>query len=111
MTDEQAFGLSNYWTLPIEDEHRTVGNCKHYALEKRQALIAAGLSPNALSLAVARTGWGEIHAVLIVTTNKGEFVLDNLEPGIRPWRDARYRWLARQTPGHPMQWVSVDAAS
>jgi predicted transglutaminase-like cysteine proteinase len=110
MSDEAAFGMSNYWTLPLEDEHRAVGNCKHYALEKRKALIDAGLSPDALSLAIVRTSWGELHAVLVVATDRGELVLDNLNSRILGWKDARYLWLARQAPGRPFSWVSVAQA-
>ena len=112
MTDEQAFGVADYWTLPLSDEPRPFGNCKHYALEKRKALVEAGFSPDALSIAIVKTRWGEVHAVLIVDTDKGDYVLDNLSPWIKGWRDVRYEWIERQTPGHPLRWAGVlaDAA-
>ncbi len=109
MSDEEAFGRSNYWTLPLEDEGRAVGNCKHFALEKRRALAEAGLPAAALSLAIVRTSAGELHAVLIVATNRGDLVLDNLSQKIRGWRELGYRWLARQIPGRPMDWVAGPA--
>lgn len=111
MTDEQAFGWSDYWTLPLTGEGgKGAGNCKHYVLEKRKALVEAGVPAAALSIAIVRTGWGEVHAVLIVATDKGELVLDNLTPAIRGWRQAPYTWLSRQVPGHPLQWATVAAA-
>ena len=107
MSDEQAFGMSDYWTLPLSDGPRPVGNCKHYALEKRKALVDAGFSPDALSIAIVKTGWGEIHAVLIVGTDKGDYVLDNLTPWIKGWQDVNYSWIERQTPGAPLRWAAL----
>ncbi len=109
-TDEEAFGVEDYWTLPLDSGGRAEGNCKHYALEKRRALIAAGMSEDVLSLAVVRTPQGETHAVLVVATDRGDFVLDNLTPEIRGWRDSGYTWLSRQTPGAPLRWAAIDSA-
>ena len=111
MSDEQAFGMSDFWTLPLSDGPRPVGNCKHYVLEKRKALVEAGVPPSALSIAILRTDVGEIHAVLIVATERGDFVLDNLVPGIRGWREPDYAWLSRQVPGRPLEWAAVGESS
>lgn len=108
MSDEQAFGVSNYWTLPLTDGPKAVGNCKHYALEKRKALVDLGFPAAALSLAVVKTRGGEIHAVLLVMTDQGEYVLDNLSPWVTPWTQSDYVWLTRQTPGEPLHWVTPD---
>ncbi len=107
MSDEQAFGISDYWTLPLSDGPRPVGNCKHYALEKRKALVDAGFSPDALSIAIVRTSWGEVHAVLIVGTDQGDYVLDNLSPWIKGWQEVNYTWIERQVPGKPLRWANV----
>jgi predicted transglutaminase-like cysteine proteinase len=107
MSDEQAFGMSDYWTLPLSDGPRPVGNCKHYALEKRKALADAGFSPDSLSIAIVRTSWGEVHAVLIVSTDQGDYVLDNLSPWIKGWQDVNYTWIERQVPGQPLRWANV----
>jgi predicted transglutaminase-like cysteine proteinase len=106
-TDMEAFGVNDYWTLPLEGDGRGEGNCKHYALEKRRVLTEAGMSEDALSLAIVRTPQGETHAVLIVATDRGDYVLDNLTPDIRGWRQAGYTWLSRQTPGSPLRWAAV----
>jgi predicted transglutaminase-like cysteine proteinase len=107
MDDQQAFGVADYWTLPLSDGPRPVGNCKHYVLEKRKALVEAGFSPNVLSIAIVKTGWGEVHSVLVVDTDQGDYVLDNLTSVIKPWRDVRYTWIERQTPGKPLRWAGV----
>jgi len=107
MDDQQAFGVADYWTLPLSDGPRPVGNCKHYVLEKRKALVDAGFSPDVLSIAIVKTGRGEVHAVLIVSTDQGDFVMDNLSYEIKPWRDVRYTWIERQTPGKPLRWAGI----
>jgi predicted transglutaminase-like cysteine proteinase len=109
MSDEQAFGVSDYWTLPLSDEPRAVGNCKHYVLEKRKALVDAGVPSDALSIAIVRTASGEPHAVLIIATDRGDLVLDNLSPEIKGWREVDYAWLSRQVPGHVLQWAAVGS--
>ena len=107
MNDQQAFGVEDYWTLPLSEGPRAVGNCKHYVLEKRKALVEAGVPSNALSIAIVRTPWGETHAVLIIATDRGDLVLDNLAPAIKGWRDVDYVWLSRQVPGHSLAWAAV----
>ena len=94
------------WRLPIADG-TYVGDCKDYVLEKRRALVLEGVPQQALSIAVVLTARGEGHAVLVVATDKGEFVLDNLRPWVSPWQTVGYRWLMRQRPGQPLNWVSV----
>ena len=47
-SDQQAYGRSEYWTLP----ERGVGDCEDYALAKQKALIEQGIAPNRLYLAM-----------------------------------------------------------
>jgi predicted transglutaminase-like cysteine proteinase len=105
--DDRTWGASDYWALPLENGVRS-GDCEDYVLEKRRALQAEGVPKEALSIALVITPWGESHAVLLVATQKGEMVLDNLSPWIVPWSETGYRWLTRQAPGgDAMTWVSI----
>jgi predicted transglutaminase-like cysteine proteinase len=45
---------------------------------------------------VAQLASGEPHAVLTITTGRGDFVLDNRTDAILPWAESRLRWIARQ---------------
>ncbi|MDB5476354.1 MAG: hypothetical protein JWP49_1865 [Phenylobacterium sp.] len=105
--DLTTYGLTDYWATPLEDG-RTTGDCEDYVLEKQRALIASGAPRESLSIAVVTTGWGEAHAVLLVATSQGEFVLDNLTSKIAPWSQAPYHWNMRQLPGQSFQWIMVD---
>ena len=109
-TDMASLGIADHWDEPLE-EGRNVGDCEDYVLEKRHALIEAGFPAQALSIAVVQTRRGEDHAVLVVDTDGGDLVLDNLSPWVTPWNAVGYRWLMRQAPGQPLNWVSVAGAS
>ena len=103
-SDYQNFGVANRWRL---DAVGSSGDCKDYALAKQQALIAAGLPKEALRIAIVKTPRDELHAVLTVDTDKGDFVLDSINPIIVPWSDTSYSWLSRQSAGDPLRWVSL----
>ena len=103
--DSAIYGRPDQWALG----EAGVGDCEDYALAKRAALIQAGVPARALSIALVETRRGESHAVLLIDTDKGALVLDNLSPWIRRWDQTPYSWIARQTPGDPLTWRAVGA--
>lgn len=105
-TDIANYGQIDFWTLPLA-EGQAAGDCEDYVLEKKRALIKAGLPASALSIAVVTTSWGEAHAVLVVETDKGDYVLDNTTPWILPWRKANLTWHERQVAGSAFRWANV----
>ncbi|MFN3583218.1 transglutaminase-like cysteine peptidase [Phenylobacterium sp.] len=109
-TDADAWGADDYWATPLRDG-LSAGDCEDFVLEKRRALLDAGVPARALNIAVATTAWGETHAVLLVNTSKGEFVLDNLTPWIVPWKSAPYHWRQRQVGGEAFNWVMAAPAA
>lgn len=66
------------WTL-----NASSGDCEDYVITKRSRLIKMGLPPGALRIAYAKTRSGEGHAVLIVKSSQGDFVLDNRTNSIK----------------------------
>lgn len=105
-SDERSYGVSDYWTVPTGAFPR--GDCEDYVLAKRTALIEIGVPAEQLSIALVDTRWGESHAVLLLSTHKGEYVLDNLTPRVLHWTEADYVWRERQLPGQPLVWAQVD---
>jgi predicted transglutaminase-like cysteine proteinase len=91
------------WDYPTDG----YGDCNKYAIAKRAELIALGWPRTALLLAAATTEDGEGHLVLVVTTTKGDLVLDNRQRHIVEWRDLPYRWISRQNPRNLAEWVSI----
>ncbi|WP_304280658.1 transglutaminase-like cysteine peptidase [Caulobacter segnis] len=106
-SDLEAFGREDFWALPLTEGLGKGGNCKHYVLEKRKVLIDEGFDPESLSIAIVRIPRGEIHAVLVVSTTAGDYVLDNLTPWVVKWSDTGYDWIIRQGPRQQTDWFTV----
>lgn len=107
LTDSEAFGRYEYWTLPLSMDGVAVGDCEDYALEKRRELISRGWPESSLLLAAAMApGYGR-HAILVVVTDQGDYVLDNLNDDVKPWFSTGYTWQTRQDQRNPLRWVSV----
>ena len=102
--DQRHYGRAEYWNIPTDG----LGDCEDYALTKREQLAAAGYPLSALRIAIVVTRQGERHAVLTVATDRGDLVLDNLNDDVKAWNATGYRWIERQDPHHPMQWVSIN---
>jgi predicted transglutaminase-like cysteine proteinase len=109
-TDEIEYRKRDFWALPRPRKGRKHGDCEDYVLQKRAELIAAGVPEGALSIAIAKTRRREVHAVLLIATPSGEFVLDNRSAWISRWYDVNYRWERRQIPGS-QTWVRVTGSS
>lgn len=82
------------------------GDCDDYALTKRAELVKADIPSGALRMAICKTEKGEGHAVLIVVTDKGEYVLDNRRNDIRKRSATGYKWIAMATED-PNKWIKL----
>lgn len=109
VTDMDGFGVTENWRIPsLTSFISDIGDCEDFALAKRKVLIERyGFNRNALSMSVLRRPEGDIHAVLMVRTSYGDYVLDNLEPNVLPWHKTGYTWLKKQEFGKPNTWVSL----
>lgn len=105
--DARLYGQADYWAAPTG--RGAQGDCEDYVLAKRRELIREGFPAEALSIAIVDTAKGERHAVLLIATDQGEFVLDNLSSWISRWDKVDYHWLQRQAPGRVFDWVGMDA--
>ncbi|MGD0639691.1 MAG: transglutaminase-like cysteine peptidase [Roseiarcus sp.] len=104
-TDMDHWGLADRWDYPIDGK----GDCEDYALLKRKMLIELGFPRQALLMTVVKDGDEEGHAILTVKTNKGEFVLDNLNDQMTPWNATGYRFVKRQSQEDPNVWLTIGA--
>lgn len=103
MSDYDVYGQDEYWAYP----EQSVGDCEDYVLEKRRQLNALGISLSNLLITVLRKPDGEGHAVLTVRTNRGDFILDNLNDELRAWNETGYQFLKRQAANHTGRWVTI----
>lgn len=104
--DAKTYGRADVWALPLQSGALS-GDCEDYVLEKRKALIEAGVAPQNLSIAIVVTQSRQTHAVLLVNTDKGELVLDNLSPHVLRWDETGYTWKRRQVAGSAFDWATV----
>jgi predicted transglutaminase-like cysteine proteinase len=103
VTDMDQWGIAEKWSYPTTGK----GDCEDYVLEKRKRLMEAGWPRQALLITVVRDKKGDGHAVLMVKTDRGDFILDNQEAKVKLWTETGYRFLKRQSEQSPNLWVSL----
>lgn len=108
-SDQDVYGQEEYWAMPIAVGLR-YGDCEDFALEKRRELLERGFPPASLALATGYSQATGLHAVLIVRTTQGDFVLDNTTPWVVPWQQTPYRWERVQSGEDLTQWRQVIAS-
>lgn len=104
VTDEQLYGRQEYWTYPEDGK----GDCEDFVLLKRRELIEKGWPAGVLLITVVRQTNGEGHAVLTVRSDRGDLVLDNLEPKVKLWGDTEYQFVKRQSEQNSGRWVAIE---
>ena len=103
MTDKDHWGVVERWNYPDDG----YGDCEDYVLLKRRLLIQLGWPREALLVTVVLDNEDEGHAVLTVTTDKGDYILDNKKEDIMLWSMTGYRFVKRQSQSNPNVWVSL----
>jgi predicted transglutaminase-like cysteine proteinase len=104
LSDLEHWGVVERWSYPDDG----YGDCEDYVLLKRRTLIEAGWPREALLVTVAHDKNDKGHAVLTVTTDKGDYVLDNQNDDILLWSETGYRFFKRQSQANPNMWVSLS---
>ena len=105
ISDQQQYRRLEHWSLPTARG----GDCEDFALLKKRELNRRGIAPDRLLIATALTPRREAHAVLIVRTAGGDFVLDNRTSKIKPWFATGYSFLRMQDPAAPKRWRMILA--
>jgi len=103
VTDMDHWGVQDRWDLPFDGK----GDCEDYALFKRKLLIQLGYPRQVLLMTVVHDGANEGHAILTLKTDRGDFVLDNLNNAMKPWSNAGYLFVKRQSQEDPNVWVKI----
>lgn len=77
--DNRNYSKSDYWATPMEFFSKG-GDCEDFAIAKYASLRALGFSAEQMRIAIVQDKIKNIpHAILIVYTEEGTFVLDNQE--------------------------------
>ena len=106
LTDQAHWGTPDSWDFPNDGS----GDCEDYQLLKRKLLIEAGLPRRALRMTVVIDEKREGHAVLMVRTDRGDFVLDNKTNAVLPWHQTGYIYVKREGQDGA-GWVSLGGVT
>lgn len=93
VTDEDHWGVVDHWDLAEDGK----GDCEDYALLKRKRLAEAGVPRRAMLMTVVIDEENAGHAVLMVRTDRGDFILDNKRNAILPWSQTGYVYVKRES--------------
>lgn len=91
-TDQDHWGVVDRWDYPADG----FGDCEDYQLLKRRYLEEAGLPRRALRMTVVLDEQGAGHAVLMVRTDRGDFILDNKRDAVLSWDQTGYAFVKRE---------------
>lgn len=100
VTDQDHWGVTDRWDYPDDG----MGDCEDIQLLKRKLLHEAGLPRRALRMTVVIDEEGAGHAVLMVRTDRGDFILDNKRHEVLVWQETGYRYVKREG-AKGRQWV------
>jgi predicted transglutaminase-like cysteine proteinase len=102
VSDQDLYGEAERWTYPV-----SAGDCEDYLLLKKRELEALNIPAQNLRITVVLDEQNQGHAVLTVTTDEGDYILDNRRNDILLWNDTNYTFLKRQSAKDPRRWVAL----
>jgi predicted transglutaminase-like cysteine proteinase len=100
--DKDHWGVQDRWDF-AEDGY---GDCEDYQLVKRRLLVEAGFPHRALRMTVVIDEDGDGHAVMMVRTDRGDYILDNRRNSVLPWHQTGYTYVKREADGGSA-WASL----
>ncbi len=103
--DLAQYGVEEYWGLPT----KRGGDCEDLVLLKKKLLLQRGVPSGSLLIATVLDRSMGSHAVLVLRTAAGDYVLDNLTHRILPWSQTGYTFLKLQNPRVLSRWDVVLA--
>lgn len=106
ITDEDHWGVIDRWDLAEDGK----GDCEEYVLVKRKRLAEqAGIPRRAMNVTVVIDEENAGHAVLMIRTDRGDFILDNKRNAVLPWGQTGYTYIKRESQ-YRTGWTSLGGA-
>ena len=106
VSDQAHWNVVDQWDFPSDG----YGDCEDYQLLKRKFLVEAGLPRRALRITVVIDETNAGHAVLMVRTNEGDFILDNRTNAVLRWSEINYDFVKRES-ADSVGWVLLEPES
>jgi predicted transglutaminase-like cysteine proteinase len=106
-TDLDHYGKAEFWEDADRGDHQ--GDCEDYAIAKLHRLRTLGWPADALRVCLCSidpASGGPDHAVLVVETDRGLYVLDNCYPHVDAITSCRYTGWQRPRLDGSRTWES-----
>ena len=104
VSDQDHWGIEDRWDYPEDG----LGDCEDIQLLKRRRLSELGFPRRAMRMSVVVDREGLGHAVLMILTDRGDFILDNKADQVLPWNETGYLYVKREG-SHGPDWVTFGA--
>ncbi len=105
-TDKAHWGVVDKWDFPDDGQ----GDCEDYQLLKRKLLAERGVPRRAMRMTVVIDELNEGHAVLMIRTDRGDYILDNKTNAVLPWDQTGYVYVKREGQDSTA-WVSLGGVT
>ena len=102
VSDMQNYGIEEYWKVAGKK-----GDCEDEALKKLK-LLRLYVRKEDLNIAICKIG-GQGHAVLVVDTTNGDYVLDINSDVPTPWYEYHVEWVMISQKGDFTKWRTINA--
>jgi len=105
-TDQEVYGVSDYWATPVEMLAAGGGDCEDHAIAKLAVLKRAGVSADSLRLVVGiDTATGKAHAMAAVELDGTAYVLDGRTNRVVAWGAAELHFKPLYAAGFSKAWI------
>ncbi len=102
ITDMDHWGVVDRWDMAEDGK----GDCEEYVLVKRRKLAEAGIPRRAMLVTVVIDEENAGHAVLMIRTDRGDFILDNKRNAVLAWSQTGYVFVKREAQDR-VAWTSL----
>lgn len=106
ITDMDHWGVVERWDMAEDGK----GDCEEYVNIKRKRLVEAGIPRRALRVVVVIDEENAGHAVLMLRTDKGDFILDNKRNAVLLWHQTGYVYIKRESQDR-IGWVALGGVT
>jgi predicted transglutaminase-like cysteine proteinase len=106
VTDMDQWGTIERWDMAETGR----GDCEEYVNIKRKRLVEAGVPRRALRVVVVIDEENAGHAVLMLRTDRGDYILDNKRNAVLPWHQTGYVYVKRESQDR-IGWVALGGVA
>ena len=105
-SDQELYGVSDYWATPVEMLAAGGGDCEDHAIAKLTILRQAGIADDKLRLVVGiDTMTGKPHAIAAAELNGVTYALDGRTNRVVEWNGAELRFKPLYAAGFHKAWI------